>query len=213
MTARVSRTLRLLLVLAIALGLAIITSAVTAPRADAHDVLVSTSPADGSTVATVPAEVTLTFDQPALAIGTRLKIVGPSGEVQQGKPQLVDQTVSQALRPDLPAGRYTVTWRATSKDGHPISGTFGFTAARTGATPASSATPRSASTTSPSSTMAPSAAASPTATPTAAPTATPSTAAAAGESSGSALAWVLGASAAVLVLGAGAAIWRAGRPE
>ena len=77
-------------------------------------------------VETVPAEVVLTFDQPALAVGTEVLVRGPGGEVQTGKPVLVDTVVRQAVRGG-PAGAYTVTWRATSADGHPISGRFGFT--------------------------------------------------------------------------------------
>ena len=40
----------------------------------------------------------------------------------------MDNTVAQSIGPDAPAGTYTVQWRVTSADGHPISGTFGFTA-------------------------------------------------------------------------------------
>ena len=46
-----------------------------------------------------------------------------------GAPVLVDDTVTQPLVADRPAGTYTVQWRVTSSDGHPISGTFTFEAA------------------------------------------------------------------------------------
>lgn len=104
-----------------------------APAALAHDVLVSTSPQDGSTVAATPDKVTLTFDNPAIATGTVIQVKGPGGEVQTGKPQLVDDTVSQAIAPGAPAGRYTVLWRITSIDGHPVSGTLSFTSSAKGA--------------------------------------------------------------------------------
>jgi methionine-rich copper-binding protein CopC len=103
-----------------------------ASPAQAHDALVSTSPADGATVPTPPDEVVLTFDQPALAVGTQLLVSGPDGPVQRGKPRLVDATVRQAIATGSPAGRYTVTWRVTSADGHPVSGTFSFTATAAG---------------------------------------------------------------------------------
>ncbi len=127
---------RLLAVLLLLAGLAAAATS-GAPAASAHDVLVKTSPADGSTVPRVPDKVVLTFDQPALAVGTELKITGPSGDVQQGKPVLVDNTVSQAIAPGSPAGDYTVLWRVTSDDGHPVSGTFTFTAAHGSGTTAS----------------------------------------------------------------------------
>ena len=43
----------------------------SAGPASAHDVLRSTNPADGAVVDRLPDRVVLTFDEPALAIGTR----------------------------------------------------------------------------------------------------------------------------------------------
>lgn len=108
------------------LGLTVLVGWVTAVGASAHNALVSTSPADRAVVASVPATVVLTFDEPAIAMGTQLVVTGPSGPVQSGVPRLVDNTVSQDLQPGAPAGAYTVVWRVTSADGHPVSGTFVF---------------------------------------------------------------------------------------
>jgi methionine-rich copper-binding protein CopC len=96
--------------------------------AQAHNVLVGTSPTGGSILAVGPVQVTLTFDQPALAVGTEVIVTGPAGQEQSGAAVLVDNTVSEHLRPGSPAGQYTVAWRVTSADGHPVSGTFSFTA-------------------------------------------------------------------------------------
>lgn len=115
------------LVLAVCGGLATLQTA-TAPAASAHDFLIKSSPADGATVDRVPATVRLVFDQPAQQIGTKLVVTGPSGPIQQGTPTLVDNEVRQATTPGAPAGDYTVNWRVTSADGHPVSGTFSFTA-------------------------------------------------------------------------------------
>ena len=103
-----------------------------ASPASAHNVLRSTSPADRSTVSRVPAQVVLTFDEPALAMGTAMIVTGPTGQVQTGSARLVDNTVAQSIGPDAAAGTYTVQWRVTSADGHPISGSFGFTAENAG---------------------------------------------------------------------------------
>lgn len=106
---------------------------VAATAAQAHNVLRGTDPADGSTVAVAPDHVTLTFDEPALALGTEIEVRAPGGTlVSAGAPQLVDTTVTENLAGALPAGVYAVTWRVTSADGHPITGNFSFTA--TGAT-------------------------------------------------------------------------------
>lgn len=106
---------------------------VSATPASAHNVLRSTTPAGQQTVAAVPTAVVLTFNEPAIAMGTQIVVSGPSGEVQSGPPKLVDSSVSQPLSPGAPAGSYTVTWRVTSVDGHPISGTYAFTATAAGA--------------------------------------------------------------------------------
>jgi methionine-rich copper-binding protein CopC len=100
-----------------------------ATAAQAHNILVGTSPATGSSANVVPAQVVLTFNEPALAIGTEIVVTGPAGREQSGAAVLVNNTVTEHLQPGSPAGRYTVIWRVTSADGHPVSGTFSFTAA------------------------------------------------------------------------------------
>jgi methionine-rich copper-binding protein CopC len=122
-------------------ALVMLLPALGASPAQAHDVLVSTSPADGATVATTPDEIVLTFNQPALAVGTQMVVSGPDGQVQQGPPRLLDSTVRQSLAPGSPAGRYTVTWRVTSADGHPVSGTFSFSATAPGSGPSGATAP------------------------------------------------------------------------
>lgn len=122
---------------------AVVVLVVGAPSAAAHNALSSTSPAQGETVPRTPAEVVLTFDQPAIVMGTQVVVTGPSGPVQQEPPRLVDETVSQSLQPGAPAGTYTVVWRVTSSDGHPISGSYDFSseAAGVGTPPAAALTP------------------------------------------------------------------------
>ncbi len=112
--------------------------------ASAHDVLRSTNPADGAVVDRLPDRVMLTFDQPALGLGSEVVVTGPAGPVADGPPSLVDTEVRQPLRAG-PAGRYTVVWRVTSADGHPVSGTFAFTTqqASTGSSSTAAAAPTS----------------------------------------------------------------------
>jgi methionine-rich copper-binding protein CopC len=122
---------------------AVLALVLEAGPAAAHVTLLSTVPADGQTVATTPGQVVLAFDQPALALGAQVVVTGPSGDVSVGPPKLVDTSVAEDLQPGAPAGRYTVAWRVTSADGHPVSGTFVFTsvAAGAGQAPAASAPP------------------------------------------------------------------------
>ncbi|MCU1431224.1 MAG: copper resistance protein CopC [Actinotalea sp.] len=101
--------------------------------ASAHDALVSSDPADGATVATAPPTIDLVYTQPLLGIGTQVLVRDPAGNaVSAGPARLVDSTVSQDLGGDLPPGTYSVQWRVTSGDGHPISGELTFTAEAAG---------------------------------------------------------------------------------
>jgi hypothetical protein len=120
----------LLAVLAALVGLAAVV--VAAGPAFAHNVLLQTEPADRSTVAAVPARVTLVFDKPALALGTTIEVQGPHGPEAVGHAVLLNATVSENIRAGAPAGAYVVRWRVTSADGHPISGSFAFTARAAG---------------------------------------------------------------------------------
>ncbi|WP_328295282.1 copper resistance protein CopC [Kineococcus sp. NBC_00420] len=121
----------------------------TAGPAAAHDRLESTDPADGSTLDVAPDAVVLTMSSAPLALGTQVQVTGPAGVVSSGEPRIVDETITEPLTGDLPAGSYEVQWRVTSSDGHPISGSFTFTA--TGA-----ATPTGTTTLDPVPTAAPS---------------------------------------------------------
>ena len=120
-----TRARRILLVL---LG-AIVALVVASRPAAAHTELISTTPADQQTVSRAPAVVVLTFNESVLAMGAQVVVTGPQGLVQLGAPEVTESTVSQNLQGGSPAGQYTVAWRVTAADGHPLSGTFGFTAA------------------------------------------------------------------------------------
>lgn len=130
----------LLLALAVLTGMAVAQTA-SAPAASAHDVLVRTLPTNGANVVNPPAKVTLVFEEPPIALGAQVVIQGPDGPAQTGKPELVGNEVRQAVKAGAPAGHYTVNWRVTSDDGHPISGSFGFTAAKAQAAGAQSVAP------------------------------------------------------------------------
>jgi methionine-rich copper-binding protein CopC len=125
--------------LAVLLGSAAVLVVFAAP-ASAHNALVSTTPGDGAAVARTPATVVLTFNEPAIALGTEVVVTGPAGPVQRGPARLVDNTVSQDLQGGAAAGTYQVAWRVTSADGHPVSGTFTFTARAAGRGQPSTAT-------------------------------------------------------------------------
>lgn len=103
-----------------------------ADPASADTTLLSSTPADGETVPRTPEAVLLVFDKSALAMGAQVVVTGPSGPVQAGSPIVIDNSARQPLAADAPAGDYTVAWRMTSADGHPVTGTFRFTAEAAG---------------------------------------------------------------------------------
>ena len=115
---------------AVLLGIALLGAA----PASAHDAVESTSPAAGATLPTPPATVSLTLTNKPLAIGTQIKVSDAAGtNWADGAVEIVDNVASQKLKTGAPAGSYTVQWRVASADGHPIEGTFTFTAAEAGA--------------------------------------------------------------------------------
>lgn len=127
--------------------------------ASAHDQLISTNPADGSTLAKLPAQVTLTFGEVVLDNdgGTQVKVTDSTGKtINSGATIVKDNVVTQAVAGGA-TGTVTVLWRVISEDGHPVSGEFSFTVQGAGttlapvptSTPSPTAAPAAASSASP----------------------------------------------------------------
>ena len=94
--------------------------------ATAHANLVSTDPADGSSLETAPSEVTLTFSE---NVGNGfVAVTAPSGrQVRTSNVSTLDRVLSADVASSDERGQYTVAYRIVSADGHPISGEIGFT--------------------------------------------------------------------------------------
>ncbi|GAB3153252.1 copper resistance protein CopC [Microbacterium neimengense] len=118
--------------------------ALGAAPAFAHDELVSSDPASGSTVETLPAALTLTFSGDLLsdASTTVIQVTDAAGaSLADGAPSVSGNVVTQALTGSA-SGQIAVAWRVVSSDGHPISGEFAFTSnAAPIATPTPTETP------------------------------------------------------------------------
>lgn len=101
---------------------------VGAPTASAHSVVTGSNPADGAEVATGPAQVSISFNEVPQSKFATLNVVGPDGNLwSKGDPRIEGQSVVVDVGELGPAGDYTIAYRVTSADGHPISGTLGFT--------------------------------------------------------------------------------------
>lgn len=113
-----------------------------ATAAQAHATLQSSDPANGSVVGTVPTHIGLTFDHTPLALGSVIRVEDAAGTDRADGPlSIVDNHVTQALKPGAPEGKYTVAWRVATADGHAIEGTFTFTAGIANVTAAATPAP------------------------------------------------------------------------
>lgn len=95
----------------------------------AHDAVTGTTPADGSTVATVPAKIEISMSNTPAVIGSQVLVLDSAGtDWGTGSVDVLDTVATQNVRPGAPAGKFTVKWRLVSSDSHPIEGEFSFTA-------------------------------------------------------------------------------------
>lgn len=109
----------------------------TAIPAAAHAGMVATAPSDGAVLDRVPDAVSVRFSEPVQAGADGLRVLDADGaRVDAGDaatPPGHPDTVTATLRPGLGDGTYTVAWRTTSADSHPVHGAFAFTVGEAGA--------------------------------------------------------------------------------
>jgi methionine-rich copper-binding protein CopC len=111
----------------VAVLLAALTTLAGATPALAHNVLVSSNPANGARLDTAPQQVSFTFDQPIQNFDPALKVFGPNGnEFTTAAPTVQGDTVSAPIAAG-PAGDYRAAFRIVSSDGHPVTGEITFT--------------------------------------------------------------------------------------
>ena len=128
-TARGSTGFRIVIWGLVLLGGLLGTELVRSQPASAHAVLVSSIPADGSRVNTQPAQVRLTFDEPVGLIPAAEQILSITGRrADTGHAYLAQggTTIVLTLKPHLPHGSYSATWRVVSADTHVVSGSITF---------------------------------------------------------------------------------------
>ena len=94
--------------------------------AQAHAFLDHASPLVGSTVASAPREVSLTFTQNLESAFSSVQVTDANGaRVDQGKAQISGNTMRVGLKASGP-GAYHVHWHALSVDTHTTQGSFTF---------------------------------------------------------------------------------------
>ncbi|MFD6675590.1 copper resistance protein CopC [Rhodococcus zopfii] len=106
----------------------------SAGPASAHAVVLSSNPEEGAQIAQAPERVSVTFNEPMQEQFAALTVVGPDGNLwSHGTPAVAGATASVEVGELGPAGQYTIAFRITSADGHPVSGTRTFTLTQDGA--------------------------------------------------------------------------------
>lgn len=128
---------RVLLVLLAAMAMVLGGAAI----ASAHAELESSSPANGAQLTGPPAQIKLVFGENILSEGTQLVAFSADKTPVALTNESVDGASLTANWPAAtPPGSYTVSYRVTSADGHPIDGglQFGYTAAGTSTSAAGS---------------------------------------------------------------------------
>jgi len=120
--------------LAALLGLSALWLSLLCTPALAHARLIQTDPADGERLSWPPEQVQLRFNEPIEAAFTPVKVFGPQGGRIDRDNARVAPDDARVLVVDLkdlseghPTGVYTVEWRVTSADGHPVNGSYEFT--------------------------------------------------------------------------------------
>ena len=115
-------------------ALAIVTAGLlligAAGSAAAHADLEGSDPPAGAVLATQPAVVTLTFNEPVEVNAGAVEVFDDRfNRVDSGPVTSVGPTrnrIQVGLRPGLGQGTYTVSWHTSSADTHPVSGSFRF---------------------------------------------------------------------------------------
>jgi copper transport protein len=105
----------------------------------AHAQLLGTSPPPGSTVARQPTEVIFEFNQPVGGTLGAVRVYDAQGnevdDLDVSHPQGRQQWMGVGLKPGLPDGTYTATYRVISADTHIVYGGLVFNIGHAGAAP------------------------------------------------------------------------------
>jgi len=111
-------------VLAIGLAMGAIGGAGTAA---AHATRIATDPVENAELTQAPPRVSATFNEAMQPEFAAMTVVGPDGNLwSTGEPRVDGAVLSVGVRPLGPSGVYTVNYRATSADGHVVSGSWSF---------------------------------------------------------------------------------------
>ena len=112
--------------------------------ASAHTTLITQQPVGNSVIQELPPEISLTFDESLIVIGkaNSITVLDPNGkEISTGETKVLNNVVSRAITASEASGKYSVTYRVVSEDGHVVSATYQFTLQSNSKSPVAPAEP------------------------------------------------------------------------
>ena len=112
--------------------------------ASAHTSLITQQPVGNSVIQELPPEISLTFDESLIVIGNAntITVLDPTGkEISTGETKVLNNVVSRAITASEASGKYSVTYRVVSEDGHVVSATYQFTLHSNSKSPVAAADP------------------------------------------------------------------------
>ena len=112
--------------------------------ASAHTSLITQQPVGNSVIQELPPEISLTFDESLIVIGkaNSITVLDPNGkEISTGETKVLNNVVSRAITASEASGKYSVTYRVVSEDGHVVSATYQFTLQSNSKSPVAPAEP------------------------------------------------------------------------
>ena len=108
----------------------VIAAVLLAGAAQAHPLPKSASPAPNAVLKASPGEIRITFSEGLIAKFSGIEVVNGAGRKADLSPvELAPSNARQlfaTIRAPLPAGAYTVNWRAVGDDTHHVSGHYAF---------------------------------------------------------------------------------------
>lgn len=115
-------------------NLALLLLLLTGSAAQAHADFVSSNPSNGSVIQSFPSEISLTFNEELLTLDDEsvntISLFGPDGiEIALSSAEVTGANLVGTVAGDaaaLPAGKYRVSYRVVSADGHPVKGEISF---------------------------------------------------------------------------------------
>jgi methionine-rich copper-binding protein CopC len=124
-----SRTLNRRRVTLLGAGVLFALQLITASPATAHAELVEAIPSAGAVLVNAPEVIVLHWNEAVATSAGQLTLIDYSGEITEVTVEAGDAVTEATITPvkALSDGRWTVSWKAVSGDGHLVSGAYSFT--------------------------------------------------------------------------------------